>query len=385
MIEPLFVVGGSVRAAAMSARMAGFGPIAIDRFADTDLRRVCRKFRRYAELGQLPELARQMPKGDWMYTGPLENFPELIEQLAERRTLLGNSGAIIQQLRDPWCLAAALHRSGLQSPELSRAGEVPDGNNWLIKPLRSAGGFGIERFDRAIPDRADHSDTMYFQQFISGRSIGATFLGARDTAALVGATEQLLGPAWGGSREFQYVGSVGPIALSPGQFRALTKIGECIANCFHVQGLFGVDAIINDEGVWPVEVNPRYTASVEILERALNMATIHWHVAACRGGVLPQLASENRWDETFERHGKAIVYASRELVIDATLERELCMKIGAGADPIVADIPGAGTNIRRGEPIVTVFAKGLTNAHVKERLQTALAAMHRLCHGSGAV
>jgi predicted ATP-grasp superfamily ATP-dependent carboligase len=267
----------------------------------------------------------------------------------------------------------------LQTPELGRAGELPVGGGWLIKPLRAAGGFDIERFDQANAKRLDHCDSMYFQQFISGRSIGATFVGASNAAVFVGATEQLLGPAWSGAREFQYVGSVGPIVLSPEHFQVLTEIGDVIANRFHVQGLFGVDAIINDEGVWPVEVNPRYTASVEVLERALNLESIRWHVAACRRGELPELAPEKSWDETRERHGKAIIYASRELVIDARLERELCAKNAAGADPIVADIPAAGTSIRGGEPIVTVFAKGPTNAHVEEGLRTAMAALHRLC------
>lgn len=383
MNEPLLIVGGSVRAAAMSARRAGFAPLAIDRFADTDLRGICRKLRRYDELRSLPQLAREMPEADWMYTGPLENAPELIEQLARDRRLLGNSSTPLQQVRNPWCVAAALQKTGLQTPALSRADESPAGGDWLMKPLRAAGGFGVERLGPREAGRFEPSNSMYFQQFIPGHSIGAIFVGARGSAVLVGASEQLLGAAWGGSREFQYVGSVGPLVLTPQQFQALTKIGECIANSFQVQGLFGVDAIINDDEVWPVEVNPRYTASVELLERALNVSTIGWHVAACRHGELPQLASNNLSDHTIERHGKAIVYASRELVIDAKLERELCAKNRADADPIIADIPGAGTSIREGEPIVTVFAKGTTIADVKERLRSEMASLGSLFNARG--
>jgi predicted ATP-grasp superfamily ATP-dependent carboligase len=383
MIEPLLIVGGSVRAAAMSARRAGFAPLAIDRFADTDLQMVCRKLRQYDELRSLPRLAQEMPQADWMYTGPLENAPEVIEQLARDRKLLGNSGTPLQQVRNPWSIAAALQKAGLQTPALSRADEPPAGGNWLMKPLRAAGGFGVERLGPAKTGRFKGSNSKYFQQFIPGYSIGVTFVGAGGSAAFVGATEQLLGSAWGGAREFQYVGSVGPLVLTPQQFQALTKIGECIATSFQVQGLFGVDAIINDDEVWPVEVNPRYTASVELLERALNLSTIGWHVAACRHGELPQLASNNLSDHRIERHGKAIVYASRELVIDAKLERELCAKNRVDADPIIADIPGPGTSIREGEPIVTVFAKGKTIAEVKERLRSEMASLDQLFNARG--
>lgn len=383
MNEPLLIVGGSVRAAAMSARRAGFAPLAIDRFADTDLRDICRKLQQYDELRNLPQLARKMPQADWMYTGPLENAPEVIEQLARDRTLLGNSGTPLQQVRNPWCVAAAFQKAGLQTPALSRADETPAGGDWLMKPLRAAGGFGVERFGPREAGRFEPSNSKYFQQFIPGHSIGVTFVGARGGAAFVGATEQLLGPSWGGAREFQYVGSVGPLVLTPQQFQALTKIGECIASSFQVQGLFGVDAIINDDEVWLVEVNPRYTASVELLERALNISTIGWHVAACRHGELPQLVSNNLPDNTMERHGKAVVYASRELVIDARLERALCAKNRADTDPIIADIPGPGTSIREGEPIVTVFAKGKTIADVKERLRSEMASLDPLFNARG--
>ena len=106
-------------------------------------------------------------------------------------------------------------------------------------------------------------------------------------------------------------------------------------------------------------------------------------MAACRHGELPQLASNNLSDHRIERHGKAIVYASRELVINAKLERELCAKNRADADPIIADIPGPGTSIREGEPIVTGFAKGKTIAEVKERLRSEMASLDQLFNARG--
>jgi predicted ATP-grasp superfamily ATP-dependent carboligase len=382
MIEQLLIVGGSVRAAAMSARRAGFEPIAIDRFADADLQRVCCEFQRYDNLRQFPELALRTPVTDWIYAGPLENHPKLIEQLRRQRNLLGNDGATLRQLRDPWCVSAALARAGLRFPELSAAGEVPAGHDWLRKPLRAAGGYGITRSGLGRSQGGDRSDSMYFQKFVSGRSVGATFLGSRGRAVLVGVAEQLLGPTWGGSREFQYVGSFGPVVLSPEQTPALKRVGDCIAESFPVQGLFGVDAIINDDGVWPVEVNPRYTASVEILERALNIPTIRWHVAACRSGDLPDLARENTQEDGLDRYGKAVVYANRQVLVDARLEREISVWNCADADPMVADVPVAGTSIEKGDPIVTVFAKGRTNAEVREELRNAIVDAKRLLHTS---
>ena len=389
MTEPLLLVGGSVRAAAMSARRAGFEPLAIDRFADADLRRICRNFQPYDELRQVAKLACGLPTADWMYTGPLENHVSLIEQLTEQRELLGTAPAVVRRIRNPWDLAAALRQAGLRCPRLKLLGEVPVEGQWLRKPLQAAGGFGIERF---VPARSDNTAaSIYFQEFIPGRSIGAIFVAANGKSKFVGATEQLLGPAWGGAREFQYVGSVGPITLSTEPVQALSDIGNCIASSFAVQGLFGVDAIVNDEGIWPVEVNPRYTASVEILERAMNIAAIQWHVAACRDGKLPVSDHKGRMglqarpandrpgnpsytNSNGARHGKAVVYANRRITIDTKLEQELLARNESDAAPTVADIPTAGTIVDEGEPLTTLFAAGATNEEVEESLRTAIAA-----------
>ena len=52
-----------------------------------------------------------------------------------------------------------------------------------------------------------------------------------------------------------------------------------LADRFELSGLFGVDFILDGDQVWTLEVNPRYTASVEIVERATGIHAI----AAPRG------------------------------------------------------------------------------------------------------
>lgn len=167
------------------------------------------------------------------------------------------------------------------------------------------------------------------------------------------------------------------LRLSDEQRGQLSKIGSCIAANFTFSGLFGVDAVVNDEGVWPVEVNPRYTASVEIHERALNVATIRWHVAACRHGQLPAVATCTPRQSALELHGKAIVYATKDTFIDARIHVGLAANHHEEADPILADIPMLGAQIKRGDPIATVFAHGKTLAETKERLRSQ---MDRLTH-----
>ena len=43
-------------------------------------------------------------------------------------------------------------------------------------------------------------------------------------------------------------------------------MGAALADVFDLCGLFGVDGVVRGNRFWPVEINPRYTASMEVLE-----------------------------------------------------------------------------------------------------------------------
>jgi uncharacterized protein len=96
---------------------------------------------------------------------------------------------------------------------------------------------------------------------------------------------------------------------------------------------------------WPIEVNPRFSASMELLERGANLSLFSLHAEAC-AGRLPEGPTPS-----LERlHGKAIVFARRPVTPRATNHWLM--------DSSVADIPRAGEPIARGRPICTVFATG---------------------------
>ena len=55
------------------------------------------------------------------------------------------------------------------------------------------------------------------------------------------------------------------------------RLGNILAEQFELMGLFGVDFVLEGERVWSLEVNPRYTASVEIVERFTGVSAIAKH------------------------------------------------------------------------------------------------------------
>jgi predicted ATP-grasp superfamily ATP-dependent carboligase len=188
---------------------------------------------------------------------------------------------------------------------------------------------------------------------------------ANRQARLVGVTKQLLASRSNHNDGFRYRGSVGPLRLTPKMAEAWHRIGAALAAEFDLQALFGVDAVVDEQGqIWPVEVNPRYTASVEILERGLGLAALRWHVAACRDRqIAAEAIAAQGW------HGKAIVYAPCNLRIGDELVNAFDRLNQRRVWPDVADLPSPGTTIHQGHPIVTIFAEADDQPAVERRLQ----------------
>jgi predicted ATP-grasp superfamily ATP-dependent carboligase len=348
---PLLILGASVRAAAFSAARAGFLPLGADLFADVDLRRWARAVRVENYPEGLADAAHEAPPAPWLYTGGLENHPDLVDRIAASRPLLGNRGDVLRAVRDPQRLGEQLRAAGLCYPPVAFSPErLPCDGSWLCKPLASSGGLGVKAWQGPqITDAARRR--FFFQARIDGQPCSAVYLAAAGRAVLLGATRQLLATAGPGAGPFCYAGSLGPLRLEPKLVHQLQTIGQEIARRFSLVGLFGVDLILAGDQFWVIEVNPRFPASVEVLERACGFEAVAIHVEACRSGRLPPPpATSGRWC------GKAILWARADLVVPSDFPG-LAPPADLRSWPALADVPAPGTRIRAGGPIATVLAE----------------------------
>ena len=209
---------------------------------------------------------------------------------------------------------------------------------------------------------------QFWEEFKDGQPQSAVYLGGEESFRLLGVTEQLVGAEWTGATGFQYCGSIGPNSVTQGVLEEYRQIGLAMWTEFGVRGLFGVDTVLSPAGeLFPIELNPRYTASVEVLERALGMDSIRWHVESCSGGPLP---AEN-WSPEMNGviHGKAILFARSRYVITDRFVRWYEGENDGSVWPALADLPREGTVIEAGQPVVTVFASGGCVESVRYELQ----------------
>jgi predicted ATP-grasp superfamily ATP-dependent carboligase len=371
---PLAIVGASTRSAAASAVRAGFQPLAADLFGDADLQRIATttRIRPYPE-GFL-DWMRTVEPPSWMYTGALENYPELVDQMAWIAPLLGNPGDVLARVRSPWELAAALRSAGLLFPETRNSAEgLPLDGSWLAKTYNGASGSGVRILSGergAGSAGSGEEERLCYQKRVDGIPCAAIFVATEGVAQLLGVTRQIIGEPWLRAHGFQYAGSIGPWPMSPPTGATLVHLGNVLSEQFELTGLFGVDFMLDGEQVWPVEVNPRYTASVEIVEQFTGVRAIAAHVAACNGisdEAVPAELSPARAD--LNCHGKATLFATQDVEISLAFADYSITESLSTPWPTLGDISPAGTPVENGRPVLTMFASGTSVAEVEQRLR----------------
>jgi len=376
------VVGASGRAAVGSLLRAGFAAWAVDLFADRDLRRTAACARCPADdyPAALPVLTESFPPGPVLYIGGLENHPAVVAELAARRLLWGNPPDVLAAARDPFLVSRVLTPRGANFPfpEVRPADAPPPeiDCDWLLKPRSGAGGHGIRRWRPGDPLPA-HPERWYFQQLVDGTPMSALFLAARPYHALLGVTEQLVGTPWLHAGPFRYAGNIGPVLVNCSKEYVLGRAGRELAEAAGLRGLWGFDYVeAEPDGPFPVEVNPRYTAGLEVLEYATGVPFLLGHAAAFGGGFplpIPGVVLSRAV-------GKAIYFAPHRIAFPAAglWDADLSGDVHPWRLPAFADIPEPGEVIEPGHPVLTFFAQGSTADECRARLQSTAAELDGL-------
>lgn len=338
-----------------------------DFFADQDLTAVCPAHRidHRHSTGQFAAFADSCKPSPWIYTGGFEHQSELVERISKRHRLWGMDGETLRAIRDPFRVARVLEKARIPAPTVSPVARgVPRDGSWLKKPLCSGGGRGIEPL---IKQGSVRLDSCYLQQRIRGPSFSALYIGTPPEARLVGVTRQLIGAP---RSPFGYRGNIGPLPIAAPLAARLKALGSVLTSSFRLTGWFGVDYVLNRGIPWPVEINPRYTASVEIHELFLGRSLLADHSRACEGIVEPNATPAVSARPSGPVFGKRIVYASQPFVVPESLRvRDEARDLYAVNSS--ADVPWPATSIDAGQPVMTLLVTARSPESCRKRLLRA--------------
>ncbi len=352
--EPrLILLGASVRAAAQSAARAGFKVTAVDLFGDTDTLAACEN---YVPLGEstLSTLTRLHPQRfvPLLVTGGVQGHPELISELRRRYRTLGVGVTELARIHSPLYLRQLAQAAEVRFPDFCQSGRTLDQQccRWLLKDPTSCGGLAVRW--ATSPGKFD-SPRCYAQRWVPGRLFGATFLGNGSSAKLLGVCRGRFTRI--GDRPFVYAGSFGPLTVNSEQERAIMRIGGKIVQELQLRGLFNVDLTIDGKEIFLLEVNPRWSASCELIERAMmdvgllkpQQSLLGLSIEG-EGGELSNIPSPAPATPYLKR----IVFSNRRGRFDPARIKRL-----EELDCQLADIPTGGRLVQAREPILSVIVK----------------------------
>jgi predicted ATP-grasp superfamily ATP-dependent carboligase len=386
-LNRVLIAGLSTRAAADSAVAAGFAVTAVDAFGDLDLHPSVRAVSLPRDFGvpfsadAAARAAADVAADAVVYLANFENEPDAVRALGAGRTLWGNSPDVLRRVRDPQMVMTVFREHGIRAPAIRLNANDPNDPNdpkeWLVKPVASGGGRGVRLWNGGrVP--AD----CYLQEYVQGVAASVVFVSAGGVAVPIGVSRQLIGDAAFGAGRYRYCGNVlaptGDPVFEDDETLVdrACAIASIVTASFGLVGVNGVDFVAAAGEAHPVEVNPRWSGSMELAERAYRRSMFGMHADACAFGALPDFDLP-RARRSARAVGKAILFAREPVTMGDTR--------GWLADATVRDVPQPGERIAAGRPICTIFADadddaGCYGALVRraERLYSSLAAAVRL-------
>jgi len=375
-VHNILVIGMDVVSLATSATKADYKVYAVDYFGDQDLKRVCHKNLSIVNqtpgvtCGRLnikfnPEALIQLTKrllkknaidATLLSTG-LDDCPDVLFELNDMIPILGNHPHVIERIRDKARFFQELKRLGIPHPETAIAENLEEarkktkdiGYPVLVKPSKGFGGVGTrkaqdpEGLKQAFHHASLIDQKVLIQEYISGTSASVSLISSNNETIALTLNEQLLGVTELGQKEpFGYCGNVVPLATTRSVMNRCKNSAEKITSHFGLVGSNGMDFVVSKEGIsYVVEVNPRFQATLECVERVLGINMVEAHMKACLQGVLPIIAKKTAVFCT-----RLILFAPQRLVMpDLSVLEDL------------RDVPMPEVIIEKGEPVCSIVVE----------------------------
>ena len=363
--QRLLVVGLSARTMAEGVVAAGFRADAADCFGDADTLAVVERWHGCAAddglalaparlLAVLAELAREGGFRGWIAGSGFEGRHDLLAQGAALLPLLGNGAAVVRPVRTPAIFYGRLAALGIAHPP-SRV-DPPQVPGWLSKDAWSSGGWQVRRHDPRCPPAAV-GDGRYFQRERPGVPMSVLFVADGRRARVLGFTRQLVRAL--GRRPMVHRGCIGPLPVADGVAQELAAMADVLTAEFGLQGLNGVDFLLDGDAVAVLELNPRPVGSIAVLGAELDGGAMGAHIAAVTAGRLPPATRSS----SAVVRGCETLFARRRLRLGAELAERMA------ALPWCHDRPAVGTMFAWGDPVCSVSAAGADAEAVEHALR----------------
>ncbi len=230
---------------------------------------------------------------------------------------------------------------------------------FILKPLQGSGGYDINLLENDTDIQLNDSEFI-LQEYVPGISLSSSILATKNDAKTVINTRLLTEHDFG-KDSFIYIGNILPLTSSSIMAdvndvdninKKMAETSEKLAHRFNLMGSNGVDYILNEKGLYVIEINPRLQGTFECVEMSLGINMLDAHIKACKGELI---------DIPNPKY-----YSYKKIIYSPT--RMKYQKIDLDN---IYDLPHIGSITEKSEPLLTIIDKDEDFEKLYEKVELA--------------
>ena len=232
---------------------------------------------------------------------------------------------------------------------------------YIIKPVKGSGGYDINLLNNDSTIQLNDNENYILQEYIDGINLSSSILASKDRKKTIMNSRLLTENDFKNNNSYIYIGNILPLTKES----SLSNIGNIdeinkqmietsqnLAYKFDLIGSNGVDYILNENGLYVIEVNPRIQGTFECVEKSLQINMLDAHIKSCM-------------NESVEIQ-KAKYYSYKKIIYSPC--RNKYSKIDLDN---IYDLPHIGTITEKSEPLLTIIDKDTDFKKLYEKVENS--------------
>ncbi len=282
-----------------------------------------------------------------VYGSGFEAQPAVLKKIAQIIRLIGNTAEVVTIVKTAAQFFTVLTQLDIPHPEVTDV--LPDhvlDRGFLPYLKKFAGGCGGVHVEPVSVNQSALLANEYYQRQMDGVAVSLLFIADGREIETVGFNEQWLAPC--DNMPFRYGGAAGQVALASNIRQQLKDAAAKLTAAFGLLGLNSIDAIVQGDVVYVLEVNPRLSATVDLYDSMENNL-IHRHVQVSLGQDGFSQSKLTAGCRVIQSKAHAVVYA----IEDTDIEPAFVWPDWAVDTPYDS---GQTVKILAGDPVCTVIS-----------------------------
>ena len=230
---------------------------------------------------------------------------------------------------------------------------------FILKPVKGSGGYDINLLDN-VGDMQFEDNEFILQEYITGINLSSSILATQQDAKCIITSRLLTENDFEKNGSFIYVGNILPLTHESIMSKVIDmeeinnqmkNTSENLAEKFNLLGSNGVDYLLNDRGLYVIEINPRLQGTFECVEKSLGINMLEAHIMACRGEIIEIPKPQ---DYSY----KKIIYSPTRMKYE---------KIDLDN---IYDLPHVGSITEKSQPLLTIIDKDKDFKKLYEKVES---------------